>query len=56
MKVFFIDTNIFLQCRDLEQLPWSDMCEKDEHVQLLVPRAVQREIDRQKRGWERPKK
>lgn len=48
MKVFFIDTNIFLQCRDLQQLPWSDIGEKEEHIQLFVPRAVQREIDRQK--------
>jgi hypothetical protein len=44
MKVHFLDTNIFLQCKDLEQLPWGDLI-PDEELLLLIPRAVSKEID-----------
>ena len=49
----FPDTNVFIQCRPLEELDWSEW--KDfEEVNLIVCRTVQREIDRQKtRGTDR---
>ena len=47
MKYFFVDTNLFLQCRDVSDLPWNEISEA-QHVQLIVPRAVQSEIDRLK--------
>lgn len=49
----FPDTNVFIQCRPLEQLDWSAWAEFDE-VRLIVCRPVQREIDNQKgRGSDR---
>lgn len=47
MKLFFLDTNVFLQCRDLKDLPWKDVAEGHD-LRLLIPRTVQEEIDRQK--------
>lgn len=47
MRKFFADTNLFLQCRDLGELPWSDVAEGQD-ILILVPRTVQREIDRLK--------
>ena len=44
---FFVDTNLFIQCRPLEQLDWSPWCAFEE-VQLIVSRPVLREIDRLK--------
>ena len=47
------DTNLFIQCRPLEELDWSAWKEFDE-VRLIVSRPVQREIDNQKnRGNDR---
>ena len=43
----FVDTNLFIQCQELEQLDWSDWKEFSV-VSLIVSRPVQREIDRQK--------
>ena len=43
----FPDTNLFIQCRPLEQLDWSEWAEFAE-VRLIVCRPVQREIDNQK--------
>ena len=49
----FPDTNVFIQCRPLDQLNWSEWKEYSE-VHLLVSRPVQREIDNQKnRGNDR---
>lgn len=49
----FPDTNVFIQCRPLEDLDWSEWTDFDE-VHLLVCRTVQREIDHQKnRGNDR---
>ena len=48
----FPDTNIFIECRPLDQLDWSCWSEFDE-VHLIVCRTVQREIDRQKNHHER---
>lgn len=47
MKILFLDTNIFIQCKDLKLLPWGEICNND-CLLLLIPRAVQEEIDRQK--------
>lgn len=52
MKTFFLDTNVFLQCKDLNQLPWDDITEEDE-VRLIIPHAVQKEIDRLKHDGNR---
>ena len=43
----FPDTNLFIQCLELEALDWSVLDEFDE-INLRVSRPVQREIDRQK--------
>ena len=49
----FPDTNVFIQCRPLDHLDWSEWKEVSE-VHLLVSRPVQREIDNQKnRGNDR---
>ena len=49
----FPDTNLFIQCKPLEQLDWSEWSEFKE-VHLIVCRPVQREIDNQKnRGNDR---
>ena len=49
MKILhlFPDTNLFVQCRALEELDWSVWAAFDE-VYLIVCRPVQREIDNQK--------
>lgn len=47
MKVFFLDTNVFLQCRDLKDLPWQDIADGHD-LHLLIPRPVQEEIDKHK--------
>lgn len=50
---FFPDTNLFIQCRPLEELDWSEWADFGE-VHLIVCRTVQREIDQQKnRGNDR---
>ena len=43
----FPDTNIFIQCKPLEQLDWSEW-EQFSEIRLLVSHPVQREIDDQK--------
>jgi hypothetical protein len=49
----FPDTNVFVQCRPLEQLDWSAWRAFDE-VHLIVSRPVQSEIDERKnKGGER---
>ena len=49
----FPDTNLFIQCRPLEELDWSEWTDFEE-VHLIVCRTVQKEIDRQKhRGSDR---
>jgi predicted ribonuclease YlaK len=44
----FPDTNLFIQCRPLEQLDWSGWKDFDE-VHLIVSRPIQSEIDNQKK-------
>ncbi|MDP2754408.1 MAG: PIN domain-containing protein [Nitrospirota bacterium] len=50
MKVFFLDTNFFLQCRDLEQLPLKEVSQDADELLLLIPRPVQEEIDDMKQN------
>ena len=55
MKILhlFPDTNVFVQCRALHELDWSEYDEYDE-IRLIVCTPVQREIDRHKaRGNDR---
>lgn len=49
MRILYLfpDTNIFIQCRPLEELDWSRWNTFDE-IHLIVCRPVQREIDNQK--------
>ena len=49
----FPDTNVFIQCRPMQDLDWSEWSGFEE-IHLLVCRTVQREIDNQKnRGNDR---
>ncbi len=43
----FPDTNIFLQCKPLENVNFSEVCDCDE-IRIIITRPVQQEIDRQK--------
>ena len=45
----FPDTNVFLQCKNLNELDWSAWSDFDE-IHLIVCHVVQREIDRHKTG------
>lgn len=47
-KILFLDTNVFVQCKDLKQLPWAELCKDDEELLLLIPSVVQEEIDKHK--------
>ena len=40
----FCDTNLFLQCRPLEDIPWGSWTDRDE-LHLMICRSVQRELD-----------
>jgi hypothetical protein len=44
--VLFLDTNCFLQLKELRSLPWAELDELE--LLLLVPRVVQQELDRLK--------
>lgn len=48
MKILFADANLFLQCRDLEQLPWHEVAEGNDQLFIIIPRQVQVQIDRLK--------
>lgn len=43
-----VDTNLFLECQPLRQIPWKDLGFKE--ILLIVPRPVQQEIDNHKKG------
>lgn len=45
----FPDTNLFIQCNELRQLDWSSLGSY-EHIDLVVARPIQKEIDKQKGG------
>ena len=44
---YFVDTNLFLQCRPLKQLDWSPWGTFDE-VRLIVSKPILRELDYRK--------
>ena len=43
----FCDTNLFLQCQPLKDLPWASWTNHDE-IHLMICRSVQRELDKLK--------
>jgi PIN domain len=47
MQYLFIDSNLFLQCRPLQDLDWNCLVGREE-VTLLVPSAVLAELDKHK--------
>lgn len=47
MQYIFVDSNLFLQCRPLEDLDWERLAGKED-VTLLVPSAVLTELDKHK--------
>ena len=47
-RVFFSDTNLLLQCRAVESLPWEQLADGASDVLVVIPRTVQTEIDRLK--------
>ncbi|WP_416050278.1 PIN domain-containing protein [Cupriavidus basilensis] len=47
MPIVILDTNVFLQYRDLRELPWTELVGKG-RVNLLIPLTVQRELERHK--------
>jgi hypothetical protein len=47
MQFLFIDSNLFLQCRPLQDLDWDRLVGQEE-VTLLVPSAVLAELDKHK--------
>jgi hypothetical protein len=48
MKVLFPDTNLFLQCKPIEQLPWEEISGDD--ILVLISRPLQAEIDELKQS------
>lgn len=48
--VVFIDTNAFVQLRDLKDLPWADLFPDTQAVHLMIARPVIEELDRFKSG------
>lgn len=52
--IFVADTNLFFECKKLEELPWSDLGCDPIAIALIEP--VQSEIDRHKKGSGRTRK
>ncbi|MDO9633090.1 MAG: PIN domain-containing protein, partial [Humidesulfovibrio sp.] len=44
-RVFFCDTNLFLQCSAVESLPWHEIADGHDEIMVYIPRTVQKEID-----------
>ena len=47
MKYIFLDTNVFLQFKDFEQIPWGELV-GDNDFMIIVSDVVSREIDKHK--------
>jgi hypothetical protein len=45
--VFFLDTNVFLECKNLEDLDWKNAVGADD-IRLVVPMTVVNELDKLK--------
>lgn len=52
--VFVADTNLFFECKRLEELPWSDLAA--DPVVIALTKPVLTEIDKHKRGGARTRK
>jgi rRNA-processing protein FCF1 len=50
IKILFIDTNAFLQLRDLKDLPWRDLFPGVRAVDLMIAHCVIEELDQHKTG------
>jgi len=48
MNYYFVDTNIFLQCKDLREITWKEAEINDKSITLIISRPVQEEIDKHK--------
>jgi hypothetical protein len=48
IKILFIDTNAFLQVRDLKDLPWRDLFPKVRAIDLMIAHCVIEELDQHK--------
>jgi hypothetical protein len=46
-KVFFVDTNAFLQVRDLKDIPWNELFHGVKAIDLMVAPSVINELDPQ---------
>ncbi len=53
MKVFFLDTNIFLQCKDVDKLRWNEVAGNEDEILLLIPTPVEKEINNLKQDGNR---
>ncbi|MGY3490215.1 hypothetical protein ACVW1C_008098 [Bradyrhizobium sp. USDA 4011] len=47
-KILFVDTNAFIQVRDLKDIPWGDLFPRADAVDLMIADAVVRELDEHK--------
>ncbi|KQM27901.1 hypothetical protein ASE57_06060 [Sphingomonas sp. Leaf11] len=45
-RTIFVDTNAFIQLRDLADLPWRELLPDADHVAIMVARPVIEELDR----------
>lgn len=45
MKYLFLDTNIYLHCKDYEQLNWSKILSNADDITIVVPPIIQKEIN-----------
>lgn len=46
MIILFLDTNIYLHAKPVQDIPWRDLLDDD--VQILIPRITVQELDEQK--------
>ncbi len=52
-KAIFVDTNGFIQLRDLKDLPWNKLLPTVSAIDLMVASCVIRELDRHKSSTNR---
>jgi hypothetical protein len=51
-QIFFLDTNVLLECKALEELPWKEISDEDP-IRLIIALTVVGEIDKRKNGNDR---
>jgi len=49
MEYYFLDTNFFIQCKDIKEIRWADIIQENEFT-LMISHAVIMEIDKLKYG------